>query len=329
MPASAQEPEVARRSPLKTGLSALRGRVARSLTDARYALHSSLISNRGSRRAFEQHRPALTDPQRVAVAALVKDGIAFLTVEDLPALQPVWERLQGEVGAFVESPRVTDAVRAFPELLARGGVASDAYIIKMYPGRPTFSVTDPLLAFGLHDAILGIVNSYLRLWSKLIYTDVWHTIMSGVSQRIGSQEWHRDPEDRRMVKGYLYFGDVDDGAGPMEYVAGSKPGGRYGSLRPWHPLGGHGARYLSDDEVRQRVASQDRIVCRGVRGTLILCDTDGLHRGGLATTAPRIAATWTYVTPAALAMTASRRFDVAQPVPELAAAAAYALSREA
>jgi hypothetical protein len=131
-----------------------------------------------------------------------------------------------------------------------------------------------------------------------------------------------------MIKIYLYFSDVREGAGAMEYVPGSctTGPGRYHDLWPWQP---RGARYPSDDDFDRRVAASDRMACLGPPGTIIFCDTDGFHRGGIATTGVRLAATWTFVTPASIAMVNHRRFAVADPErarTRLSAAARYAIT---
>jgi hypothetical protein len=87
---------------------------------------------------------------------------------------------------------------------------------------------------------------------------------------------------------------VREGAGPFEYVRSSAPGGRYGDLWPWRA--GEGIK-PPDDELAATVAPDDRVVCAGPAGTLILCDTSGFHRGGFAREAPRISAVWTFVSP--------------------------------
>jgi hypothetical protein len=53
--------------------------------------------------------------------------------------------------------------------------------------------------------------------------------------------------------------------------------------------------------VEERVPAEDRFTCSAPRGSLVFCDTVGLHRGGYASTRPRLIATWAYYRPAALA----------------------------
>jgi hypothetical protein len=47
----------------------------------------------------------------------------------------------------------------------------------------------------------------------------------------------------------------------------------------------------------------------GPKGTLILCNTSGLHRGGFATAGPRVLATATYCSPASLKALSNRNYS--------------------
>jgi hypothetical protein len=256
----------------------------------------------------------LSDVQRRLVHDLCAIGIAFARYDDLGLDPEEWDRLSREAHRFAHSHKVSEAIRDQPATAA-SPPGADAYLVKLLPQHPTFALNNPLLHIGLAPAVLDIVNSYLGLWSKLIYADMWHSIPirdRAGSRRIGSQRWHRDPEDRRMVKIYLYFSEVHAGAGPLEYVPGSATtgSGRYRGLWPWQP---RGARYPTDADFDRQVATTDRIACTGAPGTIIFCDTDGFHRGGIATSGVRIVATWTFVTPASISIVSNRRFDVDDP----------------
>jgi Phytanoyl-CoA dioxygenase (PhyH) len=250
--------------------------------------------------------------QRRLVHDLCALGIAFARFDDLGIDPEEWERLSRTAHSFAHSEKVTHAIRDNPAASA-SPPAADAYLVKLLPSKATFASSSPLLHVGLAPAVLDTVNSYLGLWSKLIYADMWHSIPlhepPDAARRIGSQRWHRDPEDRRMVKIYLYFSDVHAGAGALEYVPGSATTGpgRYHTLWPWKP---RGARYPTDDDFDRRIPTADRVSCLGPPGTIIFCDTDGFHRGGIATTGVRLVATWTFVTPASIAMVSARRFIV-------------------
>jgi hypothetical protein len=292
-------------------LRGVRDRLRREAFRAHYELRWRVTANRASARRFREQRPSLNDVQRRLVHDLCVLGIAFARFDELGIDPEDWEQLSQTSSRFAHSAQVAHAMREYPAVAA-SPPSTDAYLVKLYPQQPTFAPSSPLLHVGLAPAVLDTVNGYLGMWSKLIYADMWHSIPVDVGRRIGSQRWHRDPEDRRMVKIYLYFSDVHAGAGAMEYVPGSctTGAGRYRDLWPWQP---RGARYPPDEDFDRRVPASDRLACLGPPGTIIFCDTDGFHRGGIATTGVRLVATWTFVTPASISMVSSRRFVVADP----------------
>ena len=55
------------------------------------------------------------------------------------------------------------------------------------------------------------------------------------SEAVSSQRWHRDPEDRKLCKVFIYLNDVDENAGHFTYVKGSHYLGKWGKLFPQKP----------------------------------------------------------------------------------------------
>jgi hypothetical protein len=134
---------------------------------------------------------------------------------------------------------------------------------------------------------------------------MWHTLPLNTDKRFASQRWHRDPEDQRKIRTYLYFSEVDAEAGAMEYLLGSQAGGPYESLFRWSdPLD---MPYPPDGEIERQVPMSQRMLLEGKPGTLFFCDTAGFHRGGVSRSVPRILTTAAYVTPASLH---HRRFEI-------------------
>ena len=154
--------------------------------------------------------------------------------------------------------------------------------------------------------MLDIANAYLGLWSKLEYVDVWYSIPQAVSsERKASQRWHRDFNDRHLLKAFLYLVDVDEETGPFEYVAGSARGGPYADDWPWRPLS---ESYPPQDELAQRIPAEAIKTFTAAEGTIIFCNTSGFHRGGFATATPRVLSTATYSSPASLASLTERNY---------------------
>ena len=144
------------------------------------------------------------------------------------------------------------------------------------------------------------------MWSKLEYVDVWYSVpQPEAAERISSQRWHRDYNDKHLLKVFLYLVDVDESMGPFQFVAGSQPGGPYEDAWGWQPLG---QNYPTEQELESRIPASAVQTFTGPAGTLLFCNTAGFHRGGFSTTKPRVLATATYSSPASLAALTVRSY---------------------
>ena len=272
----------------------------------------------------------LREPERRALESLQTTGLALASFDELVGDDALWRDLAAEVQAFAESAR-----ERVPQQADRP-LRKDDYLIRRFggaravrDGKPITSLScrDPWLRLGTCDAVLNVVNAYRRQATRLVDLDAWYTVPSASDQeRIASQRWHRDPEDHHVVKVFVYFSDVDEDAGPFEYVAGSAERapkirrGSLGSLRlPWNRR----RRYPGQDYVDKRIAQAGVVTATGPPGTMILCDTSGLHRGGFARRNPRVLTYHTYVSPQA---PARRGFAVNGGIDGLSDAARSALA---
>lgn len=276
-----------------------------------------ILRNPWSRKRFSSHPRAVTAAEAGFIGALSSQGVASGTV-DKAGLDPRdYTRLREQVDAFARTAvdRVAAARASYSDGMDlaslehnrdrfrrffrdRDQAKLDDYILKMNAEDSVLAADHPLIRIGLSPQVLDVVSGYMKLWPKLIYTDAWYSIPIDVGKRIGSQQWHRDPEDRQMVKVYLYFSDIDATAGAMEYILGTcntlgRPGLEIGH---WQAAGAH--LYPSGELVESTYPASQRYSCSGPVGTLLFCDTTGLHRGGISTSKPRVVATWTFVTPA-------------------------------
>lgn len=296
------------RSPLLTKMSELPvcGRRIRQQYDAflrlKYEINWRWGSNSASRRSLRSQPPKLNNLQQRLVNDLLATGVAKCHIKELLEDSEQWTRLCNEISNFSSSEEVQAVVeqrqRDFEQ--KRDFRAVEHYIITRYPQdrKPLITAADVLLKFGLKSLILDVVNTYLGLWSKLIYFDMWHTLPLDTDTRFLSQRWHRDPEDRRKIRTFLYFNEVDADAGAMEYFLGTQSGGSFENVFPWKdPLT---TPYPPDGEIERQMPASQHVVLDGSPGTLIFCDTAGFHRGGVARKRPRILATAAYVTPASL-----------------------------
>jgi len=271
---------------------------------ATYELHDRLLANRGARRRFEQTQPVLDDVQQRVLERLREDGYATLPFSELVPDAAVWQELEGDAQRFVsetEAGLAREQEGGEAELRRRAG---KEFLVRKYSFDVQLGPDDPWLRLGVNPRLLDLANAYLEMWSKLEYVDVWYTAPAGTDERRASQRWHRDFNDRHLLKAFLYLVDVDEETGPLEYVPRSAPGGELEQLWPWRPLGDN---YPPDDEFAERVNGRS-VTFTAPKGTIIFCNTSGFHRGGFAKTKPRVLATLTWDSPASLKALSERNY---------------------
>ena len=286
---------------------------------ATYALHERVLSNRRSRRRFASERPVLDDVQRRIVAELEEQGFSLLTFSELFEDESVMRGIEEQASQF--AAETEDALTTNREALrVRAG---KEFVVRLHSYGVELGLEDPWFRACASRRMLDVANTYLGLWSKLEYVDVWYSVPQPEdADRIASQRWHRDFNDRRLVKAFLYLVDVDEGNGPFQYVAGSAPGGVHGDAWPWKPLG---ENYPPEDELEQRIREDTRVFT-GAKGTFLFCNTAGFHRGGFATERPRVLATATYSSPASLASLTERSYRFSGSLDALDAPTRFALT---
>jgi hypothetical protein len=251
-------------------------------------------ANHASRQAFREHPPVLDAVQRRVVDDLIAHGLAIAPVTEF--LPPeLWNTLQTEVEAWLRSPAIRDAEAAYYRGTLR---KSKPFRLAMYGRGAEIPHGSPWLQAGIQPRILDTVNSYLGLFSRVQFLDVWETLcMPAAEPDHPAQGWHRDDEDRRLVRTFLYFTDVDDANGALRYVPSSRPGEKWGSLWPQQfPIGA----VVPPHEFERVIPASTIRSSAGPAGTLVFLDTVGFHRGGRARDRHRVVGTWTYVTPASV-----------------------------
>jgi hypothetical protein len=271
---------------------------------ATYELHDRLLANRASRRRFAHEPSALDETQQGIVDSLCKEGYAKLPLSELVPDRAVWSELEANAARFIadtEDGLASESEGGEASLRRRPG---KEFVVRKYAYGVKLGLDDPWLRLGVNPRLLDVANAYLEMWSKLEYVDVWYTPPVGSQDRRSSQQWHRDFNDRHLLKAFVYLVNVDEATGPFEYVPRSAPGGELAGLWPWRPLGDN---YPPQEDFAKRI--DDRAVAfTAPKGTIIFCNTSGFHRGGFATGKPRVLATFTWDSPAALKALSERNY---------------------
>ena len=220
----------------------------------------------------------------------------------LPSPDPLQARILEDLGTHGIAMTSLDelAINGSSELLASAKAVSEILTqlarLPENSGRHTIQATsDHLMAhpaifrWGLADWILKLVECYLGLPVGYDGFSFYYSVADGRVD--GPRQWHRDREDRRMLKVALYVSDVDDQGGPFQTIPPEVS-----------RLVGDPQRFnyqpLTESEVVSRLPSSTAlqpITCEGPAGTIFLADTaQYFHRGKPPITADRSAIFFSY-----------------------------------
>jgi len=155
---------------------------------------------------------------------------------------------------------------------------------------------DPSVLFTTALSFLKVASNYYGEKVKVRIPILWRVCpfmkASAVPERLGSQLWHRDQTDNKILKLFVYYSDVDREAGALEYIPRSLPvDSEWSEILPLRDNTG----YIPQELIDKHVPSSSIIECCGEMGTLVFADTAGLHRGGFAISKTRITTQATYL----------------------------------
>lgn len=163
--------------------------------------------------------------------------------------------------------------------------------------------SDPLVAPLLSSRVLSIANAYNGMLSRIRNVNCWvNPTITGknLGLRKGSQLWHRDQEDEKILKCFIYFSDVTEESGALDYVKFSKCTGglKHHNLHPFPSISGYPGQYIFDEHIDE----VDIVSATGKKGMIVFVDTNGFHRGGYVTVGERRVIMGTYLRPSSPAL---------------------------
>lgn len=134
-----------------------------------------------------------------------------------------------------------------------------------------------LLELANHPRVLAPVARWLGGRPTLAALRLWWSTPSGDGTPEHAELFHRDVDDLRFVKLFVYLTDVTENTGPHVFVDGSHLVDRLTAIR----------RY-EDDEVEAAFGAERIRRLVGPAGTAFLENTYGMHRGVPPATGPRL-----------------------------------------
>ena len=117
--------------------------------------------------------------------------------------------------------------------------------------------------------LVEIIKQYFNTDPILNYYDIWMDIPTNQEEKL-TQLYHRDYDNKFLVKIFIYLNDVTIDHGPFCYVETSHKD-------PWNLY--KGKNRLNDVEKNYLYDSKYSKALTGKKFTLVLADTNGLHKG--------------------------------------------------
>lgn len=242
--------------------------------------------------AYVFDHPQLTgEPARI-LSELNENGIAVSSVDRLlpgnncfAEMCEAVEQMESALAPQIERARLTANLDT---------ESLKTFLFKLLGETPELDPQSIYARFALQQEVLQIANAYFGMFTQLRYYNVWHTLASNSRAR-ESQLWHRDREDHLILKLFVYFTDVDEGAGPFTYAPGTHRKGRV--RREPKVFVEKGVQRWDDEQMSAIVPADKWIKATGRKGDLIFADTRGCHKGGLARTKDRLLYTCLFTSP--------------------------------
>lgn len=194
---------------------------------------------------------------------------------------------------FLEKVICEDEVVDRKELLRKGRPIKDRtkfyeFQSKQLIGEGLSLDNSPIINFYLQDLFLDIAEDYLETKQIRMRNCMAYYHPKNPFPPTNSQNWHRDTEDKKILKVFVYYNDVTQDNGALSYVKNSKFGSKNNDI--WSNLNDsdykHG--YLSLKAI-SKIPFEDITTLEGQAGTICFFDANGFHKGGQVRTGERLA----------------------------------------
>ena len=118
---------------------------------------------------------------------------------------------------------------------------------------------ESLMSLARSEIIMRNVEQYFGFEPIIRYISVWlDRTNSAYKEGVFTQQFHRDYDDQKLVKLFYYLTDVGPDNGPFQFIQGSHKD-------PWLEF--------------KDYKNNNIISAEALKGSLILADTNGFHRG--------------------------------------------------
>lgn len=256
-----------------------------------------LFLNRHARKEWKRMKVVLDNEQKRIYEDLSRSGLAVTSMSAL-GFSDLFEEMKKFTEKRLSDPEVIAEREAKKNITSPKRGDKPHWVFLMGGGKWAGELdrNNPFVKFSLSRKVTNIVGNYFKL--KPSFNSLYLTatmIMPKGMKPILSQLWHRDPEDKKMVRVFVCVNDIDESTGPFMTVLGSQYGGKWGRVFPQAPSYG---TYIPDEEVNRIIPKENIKVCTAPAGTVVFCDTAGIHKGGYSTHKSRLLSLSAFTSPA-------------------------------
>lgn len=153
-------------------------------------------------------------------------------------------------------------------------VPSDTHVADYNIGN--WSESPELINIANSPSIIKLAEGYLGCKPTISNIQLWWSF-PGHKKSEEAENFHRDVDDWKFIKLFIYLTDVDENSGPHVYVQKSIDTHRYLPIK----------RY-SDSDIEKYFGSGNIKVMTGNKGNAFMEDTFGFHKGQLAKSSRRL-----------------------------------------
>jgi hypothetical protein len=259
---------------LSTFQTKLQNKLPRAASELQYRL---------TRASHASQIPALSaDDQKIA-AALDRDGVYITTLEDL-----------GIPSTLTLLEAAKNHLQDMKWVMAADATKQDNFGTVLNPAYPQiFTMTDlaEFSTWGCEPRLLNIVENYVKV--PITYRGVHLRRDFANENPVTTELWHRDLEDRRMVKIFVYLTEATDDYGPLEYIPKSLVSSRL-DRQIQKTIGKTGRMGLTDAEMEDFVPRSQWKRCSVPVGSVVFADPVAIFHHGKSRTQERAALFFVY-----------------------------------
>jgi len=244
-------------------LNTIQNRSYRVLSDFAYLL---------TRQKYAGNLPKLSPFDQSIVDAINREGVFVTSLEDL---------------AITSTPQLLTSAMSIVSRLQADMWDGPTQVQWDSPTQPTQVITltdyQDIFLWGLEERLLNIVENCIGLPVTYHGVNLRRNIPNS-DQKGREGSWHRDGEDRRVVKIIIYLSDISEKNGPFEYIPKPLTPSflSFKHIHMYPKILKHGFSALSDEELKKIVPESEWKACLGPAGTVIFVDTRNVfHHGKL------------------------------------------------